>query len=243
MAAAARVVPLRPHWRPHIAADHGARSTCAPTLRDGPSSPASSGPSSFPTAGWTMPGWWSSMRATRPDKGRGNPHPHQGRGRPPRGRSLGCRDRGPDHRRRAREIHARMLINAAGPWIDRVLGQTIGRNDAHNVRLVKGSHIVIRRKFEDPRSFFFQNSDGRIFFAIPYEDDFTLIGTTDEDFPGDPANAAISDFGDRLSLRVGQRIFRRAGTPRRHRVDLCRRAAALRRWRGRRPGSHARLCN
>jgi len=91
------------------------------------------------------------------------------------------------------EIHARMLINAAGPWIDRVLGQTIGRNDAHNVRLVKGSHIVIRRKFEDPRSFFFQNSDGRIFFAIPYEDDFTLIGTTDEDFPGDPANAAISD--------------------------------------------------
>ena len=63
----------------------------------------------------------------------------------------------------------------------------------HNVRLVKGSHIVIRRKFEDPRSFFFQNSDGRIFFAIPYEDDFTLIGTTDEDFPGDPANAAISD--------------------------------------------------
>jgi len=91
------------------------------------------------------------------------------------------------------EIRARMLINAAGPWIDRVLGQTIGRNDAHNVRLVKGSHIVIRRKFEDPRAFFFQNSDGRIFFAIPYEDDFTLIGTTDEDFPGDPAKVAISD--------------------------------------------------
>ncbi|MGY6707409.1 MAG: glycerol-3-phosphate dehydrogenase [Rhizobiaceae bacterium] len=91
------------------------------------------------------------------------------------------------------QVQARMLINAAGPWIDRVLGQTLGRNDAHNVRLVKGSHIVIRRKFEDPRSFFFQNSDGRIFFAIPYEDDFTLVGTTDEDFPGDPADAAISE--------------------------------------------------
>ena len=91
------------------------------------------------------------------------------------------------------EIRARMLINAAGPWIDRVIGQTLGRNDAHNVRLVKGSHIVIRRKFDDPRSFFFQNADGRIFFAIPYEDDFTLIGTTDEDFPGDPAEAAISE--------------------------------------------------
>ena len=91
------------------------------------------------------------------------------------------------------QIHARMLVNAAGPWIDRVLGQTLGHNDVHNVRLVKGSHIIIRRKYEDPRSFFFQNSDGRIFFAIPYEEDYTLIGTTDEDFADDPADAKISE--------------------------------------------------
>ena len=90
-------------------------------------------------------------------------------------------------------VEARMLVNAAGPWIDQVLGQTLGRNDAHNVRLVKGSHMVIRRKFDDPRSFFFQNSDGRIFFSIPYEDDFTLIGTTDEDFSGDPSETKISE--------------------------------------------------
>jgi glycerol-3-phosphate dehydrogenase len=58
---------------------------------------------------------------------------------------------------------------------------------------VQGSHIVVRKKFSDPRSYFFQNNDGRIIFAIPYEDDFTLIGTTDQDYKGDPAKVAISD--------------------------------------------------
>jgi glycerol-3-phosphate dehydrogenase len=94
---------------------------------------------------------------------------------------------------RRETVEARMLVNAAGPWIDQVLGRTLGRNDAHNVRLVKGSHLVVRRKFEDPRAFFFQNSDGRIFFAIPYEDDFTLIGTTDEDYSGDPSETRIGE--------------------------------------------------
>ncbi|WP_274425621.1 glycerol-3-phosphate dehydrogenase [Chelativorans sp. YIM 93263] len=91
------------------------------------------------------------------------------------------------------EVRARMVINAAGPWVDDVIAGALGRNTAHNVRLVKGSHIVVRRKFDDPRAFFFQNADDRIFFAIPYEDDFTLIGTTDQDFEGDPAEAEISD--------------------------------------------------
>jgi glycerol-3-phosphate dehydrogenase len=66
-------------------------------------------------------------------------------------------------------------------------------NNASNVRLVQGSHIVIRKKFSDARAYFFQNNDGRIFFAIPYEDEFTLIGTTDQDYKGDPADVAISD--------------------------------------------------
>ncbi|MCB1445454.1 MAG: glycerol-3-phosphate dehydrogenase, partial [Rhizobiaceae bacterium] len=57
----------------------------------------------------------------------------------------------------------------------------------------QGSHIVIRRKFPDPRAYFFQNNDGRIFFAIPYEGEFTLIGTTDQDYKGDPADVAITD--------------------------------------------------
>ena len=91
------------------------------------------------------------------------------------------------------EVRARMIVNAAGPWVDRVLSGTVGQNDVHNVRLVKGSHIVVPKKFDDPRAYFFQNKDGRIIFAIPYEDDFTLIGTTDEDFSGDPHDAKISE--------------------------------------------------
>ncbi len=91
------------------------------------------------------------------------------------------------------EVQARMLVNAAGPWVDTVLNRALGRNDAHNVRLVQGSHIVIRKKFDDPRAYFFQNPDNRIIFAIPYENDFTLIGTTDQDYKGDPRDVAISD--------------------------------------------------
>ncbi|THK35111.1 glycerol-3-phosphate dehydrogenase [Ensifer sp. MPMI2T] len=90
-------------------------------------------------------------------------------------------------------LRARMLVNATGPWVDRVLADAIGKNDVHNVRLVQGSHIVVRKKFDDPRAYFFQNPDGRIIFAIPYENDFTLIGTTDHDFDGNPAEAYIND--------------------------------------------------
>jgi len=93
----------------------------------------------------------------------------------------------------AREtVGARFLVNAAGPWVDRVQTGALGRSDAHNVRLVQGSHIVVRRKYEHDRAYFFQNGDGRIFFAIPYEGDFTLIGTTDRDYEGDPADVRIT---------------------------------------------------
>lgn len=91
------------------------------------------------------------------------------------------------------EIKARLLVNAAGPWVDHVLSGVVGLNDVHNVRLVQGSHIVIAKKFDDPRAYFFQNRDGRIIFAIPYEEEFTLIGTTDQDYPGDPHDVKISD--------------------------------------------------
>lgn len=91
------------------------------------------------------------------------------------------------------EIRARLLVNAAGPWVDQVLAKAVGQNDVHNVRLVQGSHIVIKKKFDDPRAYFFQNKDGRIIFAIPYEEEFTLIGTTDRDYPGDPHDVKISD--------------------------------------------------
>ncbi|MGX9177837.1 glycerol-3-phosphate dehydrogenase [Mesorhizobium sp. BHbdii] len=91
------------------------------------------------------------------------------------------------------EVKARLLVNAAGPWVDHVLAATVGLNEVHNVRLVQGSHIVIGKKFDDPRAYFFQNKDGRIIFAIPYEEEFTLIGTTDQDYAGDPHDVKISD--------------------------------------------------
>ncbi|MCL6707692.1 glycerol-3-phosphate dehydrogenase [Pseudomonas sp. R2.Fl] len=90
-------------------------------------------------------------------------------------------------------LKARMLVNAAGPWVDRVLSGAFGHNNVHNVRLVQGSHIIVRKKFDDPRAYFFQNPDNRIIFAIPYERDFTLIGTTDRDYTGDPKDVKISD--------------------------------------------------
>ncbi|MCW2307183.1 glycerol-3-phosphate dehydrogenase [Rhodobium gokarnense] len=93
---------------------------------------------------------------------------------------------------RQRTVSAKLLVNAAGPWVDNVLGEALGRNEAHHIRLVQGSHIVVKRLFDHDRCYIFQNSDGRIIFAIPYEDDFTLIGTTDRDYEGDPAKVAIS---------------------------------------------------
>jgi glycerol-3-phosphate dehydrogenase len=88
---------------------------------------------------------------------------------------------------------ARLLVNAAGPWIDEVLTGCTGGNTRRNIRLVKGSHIVVPRLFDHERCYIFQNADGRIVFAIPYERDFTLIGTTDRDYNGDPAKVAIAD--------------------------------------------------
>ncbi len=94
-------------------------------------------------------------------------------------------------------IKAKTTVNAAGPSVlallDRVENQDADRQD--KIRLVRGSHIVVRRLFTDPRAYFFQNPDGRIFFAIPYEDDFTLIGTTDADHqPGDPIKASDEEI-------------------------------------------------
>ena len=92
-----------------------------------------------------------------------------------------------------RSVAARFLVNTGGPWVDLILRNAVGRNEAHHIRLVQGSHIVTKKLYEHDRAYIFQNSDGRIIFTIPYEDDFTLVGTTDRDFEGDPAGAAITD--------------------------------------------------
>ncbi len=92
-----------------------------------------------------------------------------------------------------RTVEARLVVNAAGPWVDAVLRGPLGRKAAPNVRLVQGSHIVVRRQYDHDRCYILQNADRRIIFSIPYENDYTLIGTTDRDYNGDPAAAKISD--------------------------------------------------
>lgn len=105
-------------------------------------------------------------------------------------------------------VRAKMLINAAGPWVDHVIIEAMGNNGAHNVRLVKGSHIVIKKKFEHDRCYFFQNPDGRIIFAIPYERDFTLIGTTDQDYKADPARVKISEEETTYLCKAASEYFK-----------------------------------
>ena len=107
------------------------------------------------------------------------------------------------------EIVARILINAAGPWASAVLETVIGRKTPAHVRMVQGSHIVVPKLYDHGRCYIFQNGDGRIVFAIPYEGDFTLIGTTDRDYHGDPAEVAASEEEIAYLCEVAREYFAR----------------------------------
>jgi glycerol-3-phosphate dehydrogenase len=91
------------------------------------------------------------------------------------------------------ECHAKVLINAAGPWVADVINTKLQLNSKDNVRLVRGSHIVVPRLYDHDKCYFFQGTDGRIIFSIPYEYDFTLIGTTDADHDGIDTKPTCSD--------------------------------------------------
>ncbi|MCT4656916.1 MAG: glycerol-3-phosphate dehydrogenase [Cohaesibacter sp.] len=108
---------------------------------------------------------------------------------------------------------ARMVINAAGPWVDHILGEAMERPDAQNVRLVQGSHIIVPKLFEHDRCYIFQNQDGRIIFAIPYEEDFTLIGTTDQDYEKDLGKVEISEAEISYLCEAASEYFTNAITP------------------------------
>jgi len=90
---------------------------------------------------------------------------------------------------------ARVLVNAAGPWIGEVAETVIRQPLPRPVRLIKGSHIVVRRRFEHDHGYLFEAPDRRVVFALPFADDFTLIGTTDENFVGD-LNAPAPDVDE-----------------------------------------------
>ena len=114
-----------------------------------------------------------------------------------------------DSRGERRTIRARVVVNAGGPWVEGILAQGAGVNARAKVRLVQGSHIVVRKLYEHDRAYIFQNTDGRIVFAIPYQGDFTLIGTTDLDYDGDPGRVKISQAEiDYLCASVSEYLAR-----------------------------------
>lgn len=110
---------------------------------------------------------------------------------------------------------ASMVVNAAGPWVHKILeGNALVRSGhTHNVRLVKGSHIIVPRMFGGDQAYILQQPDRRIVFAIPYEEKFTLIGTTDVEYDGDPAKPVISDTEKSYLCDAVNRYFKVNVTP------------------------------
>ena len=116
--------------------------------------------------------------------------------------------------RNGRATHyARALVNAGGPWVEEFIRNVARINSTEGVRLVRGSHIVTRRLFDHDRCYFFQGTDGRIIFAIPYEQDFTLIGTTDQDHAGAPSEARCTDAERDYLCAFASQYFAKPVTP------------------------------
>ncbi|HMJ43578.1 MAG TPA: glycerol-3-phosphate dehydrogenase [Pseudolabrys sp.] len=118
------------------------------------------------------------------------------------------------NRRGRREVAtARVLVNAAGPWIGEVAETVIRQPLKPPVRLIKGSHIVVRRRFEHDCGYIFQAADRRVVFALPFADEFTLIGTTDENFVGDLKSPAPDPAEITYLCDVVNEYFRERVTP------------------------------
>lgn len=106
-------------------------------------------------------------------------------------------------------IRARGLVNAAGPWVARLLREDLKQQSPYGIRLIQGSHIVVPKLYDGEQAYILQNEDRRIVFAIPYLQRFTLIGTTDREYQGDPAQVAISDEETDYLLKVVNDHFRK----------------------------------
>jgi len=105
-------------------------------------------------------------------------------------------------------LHARALVNAAGPWVREVLDGISGSTTQRTVRLVKGSHIVVPALHDGDEAYILQHDDGRIVFVLPYLEQFSLIGTTDVDYSGDPAAASIEPVELDYLLGIARQYFR-----------------------------------
>ena len=106
-------------------------------------------------------------------------------------------------------IHARSVVNAAGPWVANLFSEVLTLKSPQNIRLVKGSHIVVPRIHDQPEAYMLQNADQRIVFVIPFEEDFSLIGTTDVEHTGDPSTVEISEDEIEYLLNITNDYFKK----------------------------------
>ena len=113
----------------------------------------------------------------------------------------------------SRELTARAIVNAAGPWVKAVLNERLNQPSRDNVRLVRGSHVVVPRLYEGDHAFILQNDDRRVVFMIPYEGRYTLLGTTDVPHEGDPSRPEASAAEVEYLCRAAGRYLRRAPVP------------------------------
>jgi glycerol-3-phosphate dehydrogenase len=110
---------------------------------------------------------------------------------------------------RERTLRARLVVNAAGPWVAEFLDHCTPTPARHHPRMIRGSHIVVRKLFDHEFAYIFQAPDGRIVFALPYEGDFTLIGTTESEYTGDLAHPAIAASEQAYLLDMANQYFQR----------------------------------
>ena len=115
------------------------------------------------------------------------------------------------------QVRARALVNAAGPWVSSLYKDTMQKKAPKQVRLIKGSHIVVPRIHTEEEAYLLQNKDGRVVFLIPFEDKFTLIGTTDIEYKGDPSNVVISQSEIDYILGISNEHFKHQLTA----ADVC----------------------
>lgn len=111
------------------------------------------------------------------------------------------------------QIKAKAIVNAGGPWVARLFDEALEEKSPQNIRLVKGSHIVVPKLHEQQQAYMLQNKDKRIIFVIPFEDNFTLIGTTDVEYQGDPSSVKISQEEISYLLQLTNSYFNKQLTP------------------------------
>lgn len=107
------------------------------------------------------------------------------------------------------QIQAKALVNAAGPWVNQVIQDRLNLRSPVALRYVQGSHIVVSKLYAESQAYILQNEDQRVVFVIPYLNDFSLIGTTDYEPTGDPAQAEMSDEERDYLLKSVNQYFKK----------------------------------